>query len=211
MINVRLRLAVTADQIRYFREMTQIKGNQAAPRKRVSKQDWLDAALALLRTGGIEAVRVERLSEKLGVAKSGFHYLFSDRDDLHNPFLDQGLQLDGRPLMEERRFAEAKPEERLKIVAEVVDRANLGRYDFAIRQWARNDPRVRRIWRKEINKRLAHIRSLFSDLGFTGDELEMRVRSFVAYQVGERDLFEELSTPEHAMLRQLRLQLLLKP
>jgi len=190
--------------------MTQIKKNRSASKKRVSKKDWLDAALDLLRSGGIEAVRVERLAERLGVAKSGFYYHFRDRNGLQDALLDHWVQLDGTPLMEERRFAEATPAERLKIVAEVVDAADLSRYDFAVRQWARHDARVRRIWRKEMNKRIIHIRGLFSELGFEGDQLEMRTRMFVAYQVSERDLFTDLSAKQRARLREHRLKLLLQ-
>ncbi|WP_170481777.1 TetR/AcrR family transcriptional regulator [Ruegeria arenilitoris] len=177
-------------------------------KKRVSKQDWLNAALDLLRAGGIEAVRVERLADKLNVAKSGFYYHFRDRTDLHKALLDYWLQLDGTPFLRERRFAEASPVEKLAIVADVVDQADLSRYDNAIRQWARQDPKVRRVWRKEMNKRLEHIRGLFRAIGFEGEQLEMRVRTFVAYQVGERELFSELSAKERFRLRSIRLTLL---
>lgn len=190
--------------------MIQIKGNSVLVKKRVSKQDWLNASLDLLRAGGIEAVRVERLADKLNVAKSGFYYHFRDRADLHKALLDHWLQLDGTPFLKERRFAEASPAEKLAIVAEVVDQADLSRYDNAIRQWARQDSKVRRVWRKEMNKRLEHIRGLFRALGFEGEQLEMRVRTFVAYQVGERELFSELSAKDRSRLRSLRLKLLVE-
>ncbi|CUH47608.1 TetR/AcrR family transcriptional regulator [Ruegeria atlantica] len=190
--------------------MTQIKGGKTVGKKRFSKQDWLDSALDLLRTGGIEAVRVERIADKLGVAKSGFYYHFRDRADLHKALLDHWVQLDGVPFLEERRFSEATPVEKLAMVADVVDSADLSRYDNAIRQWARQDPKVRRVWRKEMNKRLEHIRGLFRNVGFEGDQLEMRVRTFVAYQVSERELFSELSAKDRSRIRKLRLELLVK-
>ncbi|WP_108861447.1 TetR/AcrR family transcriptional regulator [Ruegeria sp. Alg231-54] len=190
--------------------MTQIKGGKTVGKKRFSKQDWLDSALDLLRTGGIEAVRVERIADKLGVAKSGFYYHFRDRADLHKALLDHWVQLDGVPFLEERQFSEATPVEKLAMVADVVDSADLSRYDNAIRQWARQDPKVRRVWRKEMNKRLEHIRGLFRNVGFEGDQLEMRVRTFVAYQVSERELFSELSAKDRSRIRKLRLELLVK-
>ena len=189
--------------------MTQINNRGSERKRRVSKQDWLNAALELLCTGGIEAVRVERLAELLRVAKSGFYYHFRDRKDLHRALLEHWLWLDGSPIPDNRAPAEVPPADRLAIVAEIVDRDNLSRYDFAIRQWARQDPKVRRIWRSEMNKRLDYIRGLFSSLGFEGDDLEMRVRVFVACQIGERDLFTELSAKERARLRKLRLEMLL--
>ena len=116
--------------------------------------------------------------------------------------------LDGTPLFRERMAATATPEERLQIIAEVVDQAGLSRFDVAIRQWARQNPKVRRVWRAEMEKRIAHIRGLFAVMGFEDDELEMRTRTFVAYQTSERDLFAELTIQERERIRSLQISLL---
>lgn len=190
--------------------MSQIKDTLTERRRRVSKSDWLDAALDALKEGGIEAVRVERLAAKLQIAKSGFYYHFRDKEDLQQKLLDHWLALDGSPLLRERLLTSMEPKERLVIVAEIVDEAQLSKFDAAIRQWARKNTKVRRIWRKEMGKRLDHIRSIFSDLGFEGDDLEMRVRTFVGYCVTERELFEELSKKDRERLRDMRIALLTK-
>ena len=49
---------------------------------RVSKQNWISAALETLAMSGIESVKVERLAKQLGVAKSGFYWHFKDRNAL---------------------------------------------------------------------------------------------------------------------------------
>ena len=50
--------------------------------KELGQKDWLRAArLALLR-GGVEAVKVERLSQDLRVTKGSFYWHFKDRDEL---------------------------------------------------------------------------------------------------------------------------------
>ena len=195
--------------MRYLGVMTQVKGISPAPRKRVGKGDWLDAALDVLCKGGIEAVRVERLAATLGVAKSGFYYHFRERADLHAAMLRHWVDLDHAPFKELQRHPDASPAEWLATVSDVVDRYNLSRFDFAIRQWARQDLKVRRVWRAEMNKRIGMVRETIAALGFEGDELEMRTRLFVAYQVVERDLFTELSAADRTRLRELRLTLLL--
>ncbi|MDJ0858743.1 MAG: TetR family transcriptional regulator [Dinoroseobacter sp.] len=195
--------------MRYLLGMTQIKEIRPEGKKRVRKQDWLDAALDLLRSGGIDAVRVERLAATLGVAKSGFYYHFKDRSALHAALLQHWVDLDHAPMNALRRHPGATPAEQLRIIAEVVDRADLSRYDFAVRQWARRDLKARRIWRAEMNKRIGLIRDTLAQLGFEGDALEMRTRLFTAYHVSERDLFADLTTADRARLRELRLNLLL--
>ncbi len=183
--------------------MTQIKRE-----RRVSKQDWLLAALDLLKSGGIEAVRVERLAAELNVAKSGFYYHFGSRAGLHEALLDYWLSLDQKPIEEVHRPAGSSPVSRLAFVYEYVDRAHLAQFDSAIRQWAHKDPKVRRVWRKEMKQRLVFIRQLFSEIGFTDAELEMRTRLFVAYQASERELFQDLTAKDRKRLLDLRLKLL---
>jgi AcrR family transcriptional regulator len=49
---------------------------------RVSKQQWLDAALEVLATDGVHAIRVMSLARTLNISKSGFYWHFKNRDDL---------------------------------------------------------------------------------------------------------------------------------
>lgn len=190
--------------------MRKISQVRRRAQRRVSKRDWLQTALRMLQTGGIEAVRVERLAAELEVNKSGFYYHFRDRADLHAALLDYWLELDAAPIAQAYDDPDVGPAEMLRIIAEVVDHEDLSRYDSAIRQWARQDPRVRRVWRTEMNRRLEIVRGLFAALGFTGDDLEMRTRVFIAYHVVERDLFSDLSKGERIKLRDDRLQMLLR-
>ncbi len=197
---------VTIAQMRYLWPMTQIKDG----RGRTTKQDWLDTALTLLRSNGIEGVRVERMSAKLGVAKSGFYYHFKDLNGLHAALLKHWVELDRGPVTTAAIEGDGKPEVRLMAIAESVDNSNLSRFDAAIRQWAKHDTKVRRVWRKEMNGRLSLIRCIFEDAGFRGSDLEMRTRLFVAYSVSEREIFNELTAEERKELRKARIELLTK-
>ncbi|MEM6578563.1 MAG: TetR/AcrR family transcriptional regulator [Pseudomonadota bacterium] len=179
-------------------------------RTRVSKQDWLKAALDLLVTGGIEAVRVERLAANLDVAKSGFYYHFAERGDLHEALLDYWLTLDSEPIQLITGMKEATPVDRLRAVGDIVDRLNLSKVDAAIRQWAKQDAKVRRVWTAQSKKRLGFLRDQFGLLGFTGDENEMRARAFLLLGANERNFFPDLKGKDRARLRELRLQVLIK-
>jgi AcrR family transcriptional regulator len=43
---------------------------------------WLDAAYQLLVEGGVEAVKVMPLAEKLGLSRTSFYWHFADREAL---------------------------------------------------------------------------------------------------------------------------------
>ena len=61
-----------------------------APKKRVSKAQWLERALEVLETEGLQGVRVERLARDLGIAKAGFYWHFRDRSDLRQTVRSPG-------------------------------------------------------------------------------------------------------------------------
>ncbi|MFP5354956.1 MAG: TetR family transcriptional regulator [Gemmatimonadota bacterium] len=50
-----------------------------SPTPSVSRDQWLEAAVAALAEGGVAAVRVEVLAARLGVTKGSFHWHFRDR------------------------------------------------------------------------------------------------------------------------------------
>ena len=58
--------------------------------------------------------------------------------------------------------------------------------------------------------RLAYIREAFRDLGFKGDELEMRTRLYVCYHSWEAAMFGGESGRKLARLQKLRIKLLTK-
>ena len=174
-----------------------------------SREEWLAAALQALESGGVDAVRVKRLAEAIGVNKSGFYYHFADRDGLMAAMLDYWAGLEQKPLEEFKGNPLDAPEDALRKMAEIVDRDDLARYDAAIRQWANEDEHVAQVYELKMHRRLEIVRSLFSALGFDGLSCEMRARTYVGFISTERELFRDQSASDRAELREARLQLLL--
>ena len=54
---------------------------------KVTRQDWLNAARAVLKQNGVEAVKVADLAGQLQVSRSSFYWYFKDRTDLLNALL----------------------------------------------------------------------------------------------------------------------------
>ncbi len=48
----------------------------------VTAEDWVTAALAALRSGGLAGIRVETIARTLGVSKGSFYWHFADRKAL---------------------------------------------------------------------------------------------------------------------------------
>ncbi|MEM9911878.1 MAG: helix-turn-helix domain-containing protein, partial [Pseudomonadota bacterium] len=59
-----------------------------AKQDRLSQDDWLSAALALLMESGVEAVQITVLARKLGVTRGSFYWHFASRDALLDALID---------------------------------------------------------------------------------------------------------------------------
>ena len=174
-------------------------------RKRVSKAEWLGQALDVLASEGIQGVRVERLARNLGIAKAGFYWHFRDRRDLMQSLLDYWTHEFTAVVTEN---PEGDPQKRLYKTMLMILEHHLTKYDLAIRGWAAHDPIAAKAVRLVNRMRLDFVRSIFSDIGFRGRELEMRTRLFVCYHSWEQAMFGDLSKDERRKLLRLRHKLL---
>ena len=86
---------------------------------------------------------------------------------------------------------------------------DLARYDLPLRTWALREPLAAQAVKKVTRLRLSHLRRAFGELGFEGDDLEIRVYLFLGYLTCERPIFRDLGAARRAQLRPMRLDLLL--
>ena len=176
----------------------------------VSKQDWLEKGLEVLERDGVAGVRVEGMARELGVAKSGFYWHFRDRDDVLHQMLDYWAHEYTEVATENPELLRASPEERLRLTMHMILEHDLGGLDASMCAWAKGDAEVARVVRKVYAMRLEFIGGAFAELGFTGEDLEMRTRLFVIYHSWERTTFWKDSKKKLRSLIDRRLKLLLR-
>lgn len=177
-------------------------------RRGVSRQEWLAAGLEALARDGIDSVTVEGLARSLGIAKSGFYWHFENRQDLLRQILDYWAHELTEVVTRNPRVSALEPRDRLARIAEMVLEYNLDRYEVPVRQWAGRDAAAARHVRKVDRMRLDFVRQAFRELGFTGDDLEMRSMLFLCYQTWEAPMFRELTRKRRRELISVRLELL---
>jgi AcrR family transcriptional regulator len=149
------------------------------------RSQWLTAGLDALRKGGVTAVRVERLAGEVGVTKGSFYHHFRDRRAL----LDALLEYWSREMTdaEFERIASVRGglEARLLALAEDVLEKGMGRYDPAIRAWARSDRRVAAAVAQVDKRRVRALTGFFEDAGFGAAAARTRARLFYTFLLGE--------------------------
>jgi len=161
--------------------------------KRLSRDDWIHGAFKLLGQYGIQNVKIVPLAEYLGATSGSFYWHFKNRDDLLRQLLDYWTQELTEVLTANPEMLALKPKSRLIRTAEMIIDYELACYDMAIRQWALRDAGAARAVKKVNRLRLNYVRKAFSELGFKGEDLEMRTMLFVCYHSWESPMFPEIS------------------
>ena len=130
------------------------------------RAQWLQAGLDALRKGGVGAVRVERLAADLELTKGSFYHHFRDRSAL----LDALLEFWSREMTdaEFERIGALRGglAARLVALAEDVLEKGMGRYDPAIRAWARTDRKVAAAVAQVDRRRVRALTELFDEADF---------------------------------------------
>ena len=167
--------------------------NKQKVRRGVSKAEWLEMGLKTLSDGSVDNLTVQGLAKSLGIAKAGFYWHFENRDDLLRQLLNYWTHELTEVVTTNPDILALKPKKRLIRTAETILDYELTRYEIAFRQWALQDAGAARAVKKANRLRLDFIGTAFSELGFKGEELEVRTMLFVCYHSLEWSMFREIS------------------
>jgi AcrR family transcriptional regulator len=150
----------------------------AAP-LRTPRASWIDEGLRALAAGGLDAVRIEKLAEALGVTKGGFYGQFDGRPALLEEMLDAWERATIDQVIERVEAEGGNARAKLgRLFALASSSRDLLKIEMAIRDWARRDKNVAKRLRRIDNRRMEYARSLFAD--FCADEDEVEARCMLA-------------------------------
>ncbi len=151
-------------------------------RPRTPREAWIEAALDALAAGGLEAVRVEALAKQIGVTKGGFYWHFENRAALIAEALDAWEKAGTEDVIATVEGGPGDPGAKLRRLFDLAPAAKrLFAVELALRDWARRDRAVARRLRRVDERRMDYLRSIFTDLGLTAEEVE--ARSLLAYSL----------------------------
>jgi len=176
-------------------------------KKGISKEQWLVKALELLESNGFEAVKIERLAKLLSTSRSGFYWHFKNRQDLLQHLLDFWALEYTSVLIDDLSMKKLPADKRLLCAMKMIRDHKLAKYDLAMNAWAQVDPLVHEIVQKVVKMRLDFSREIFVELGFAGDDLEMRAQLFTCYHTWEGVMFTNVDQDENLKLLTLRHQM----
>jgi AcrR family transcriptional regulator len=153
---------------------------------------WVEAGLAELARGGVDAVRVEVLATRLGVTKGGFYRRFRDRRALLDALLETWVRGREVAIEQQTELGTNDAASRLKSLIQLYSQrvsAHGIAIELAIRQWARSDPTAAAAAAKVDAARLKRVAGLYRQLGLDVRQAEARAVLFYAFIFGQSLMF----------------------
>lgn len=154
---------------------------------RMTRNDWLKAALSLCKTG-TDNVKIAPLAAEIGVTSGSFYWHFKNRRELLEALLEYWEREMTDSAIEKARQFSGKPQDRILLLMESVMVEGLARYDLAFWHWAQSDASVSRVFDRVLHKRFSFATWMFTEAGFSVEQAAARGRMMVTYMMGESTL-----------------------
>ncbi|RBW53075.1 TetR/AcrR family transcriptional regulator [Ruegeria sp. A3M17] len=153
---------------------------------KVTRDDWLNVAMDVLISDGVDQIKVLNLAERMAVSRSSFYWYFKSRQELLDALLARWHATNTAALVAQAKApadtitAAVCNVHRCVVNTELFDTA----LDFAVRDWARKSGKVRRALDQSDARRLEALHAMFARYGYSEVEAETRARVLYYMQIG---------------------------
>ena len=155
--------------------------NEKCEKQRFSREDFLEEALAILSEEGYRLLTIDKICDRMHVSRGSFYWHFKNRSDFNVAIIEYWEQKSTTAFLKNVNAIAGSPEQRLGALLELVISSGYCKYELPMRLWAMREDATKKVLQRIDSTRYGMVRSLFSEMGFTGDDLEMRVQTCVIY------------------------------
>ncbi len=161
------------------------RGAPSPERRQLQRFDWLQQALELFVDEGINAVRITRLAEELGVTRGSFYWHFANREELIDALVSFWKDKNTAAFTGAVSRAETLDDGILQLFETCVDTTQFdSRLDLALREWARRSTSIRASIDTEDKARIDALQDFFTRFGYGMPEALIRARVLYYSQIG---------------------------
>jgi AcrR family transcriptional regulator len=151
---------------------------------RRSVDDWIKAGFAIIAEEGMNALKIDRLCERLGVTKGSFYWHFEDMASYRAVLVQSWGELRDEDRRQFDEMGDLPPDERLsRMMASLVSPRHWT-LERAMREWARSDDAVAKSVREADRRLMRAIQRAFLDYGFDAEDADFRANAAFAAGIG---------------------------
>ena len=164
---------------------------------------WLGAAQEALLEGGIEAVKILPLAQRLNLSRTSFYWFFRSRESLLAALLSRWREKNtGNLVQRAGAYAETVAEAMLNVIDCWLDPSLFdARFEFAVRSWALVAPGVLAEVRSADLGRIEALAAMLMRFGEDAARADVRARTIYLTQIG----YISMQTEEDLATRMARI------
>lgn len=156
-------------------------------RRRLSRDDWIAAALAAVAEGGVRAVAIESLAARLGATKGSAYWHFANRDELVRAALEHWENSETDAVI---ALISAEPDPAVGLRTLLETALSHPQENLAVLLSGSNDPLVEPVLTRVTNRRIDYLAELFTRLGFSREAARHRAAMAYSTYLGTGQLWQ---------------------
>jgi AcrR family transcriptional regulator len=174
------------------------RGTSIPQRSQLQRFDWLQQALEIFIDEGIDAIRITRLADDLGVTRGSFYWHFQNREDLLDSLVSYWKDKNTAAITESMAQASSLANGIFRFFETCIDAALFDpRLDLALREWARRSRVIHALVDAEDTTRVEALRQFYLRFDYSMPQALIRARVLYYSQIG----FYALGTRESLQTR----------
>lgn len=161
------------------------RGTSTADRSQLQRFDWLHQALEIFVGEGIEAVRITRLADDLGVTRGSFYWHFQNREELIDSLVSYWKDKNTAAITDSMTQASSLADGIFRFFETCIDSQQFDpRLDLALREWARRSAPIHALLDQEDAARIEALQQFFLRFDYPLPQALIRARVLYYSQIG---------------------------
>jgi AcrR family transcriptional regulator len=151
---------------------------------RLTRAEWVKAALLALASATPDAMKIERLAKALNVSRGSFYWHFEDVAAFHRAVLEEWERQATAAVIDRVEAAGGGPADKLHRLAQVVF-AEDGAIERQVRAWSAKYPLAAEAQDRVDLRRIAFVRAHILSTGVSDDEADARAKFVYLALIGQ--------------------------
>lgn len=154
--------------------------------ERLGRADWVNAAREALIKGGVHAVKIDLIANRLKITRGSFYWHFQNRAEVLSALVELWESQNTKPFEDIVRRSDIDAAEKFAEMAKLwlEEKSFDWQFDSAMRDWARSSRAVAKKLAAIDDFRTNLFEEVFGEMGYSPFEAKVRARVTYYHQVG---------------------------